>query len=229
MTEFTETTFGFTPTVSFTDFQSIVNYVLYMAQNIPNTYITRTASQLTSQTNPTANGHWYITGSVTIPIGKNLTIPNGRILFIKGNLTMNRGSVLTGNVVVNGNVTLIRSSSSFETVRGTLYLHGDFTTDRRSVFGTSLRPTFIFAEGDVTLGTTYATGYGYFLCHNFDGNDQQVVLTGGVYAMAERKIWSGGLSANPNLNASLFFTQGVPTSILSDGTVNYRFTEPRLD
>ncbi|MBU1141636.1 MAG: hypothetical protein KKG64_03850 [Firmicutes bacterium] len=230
---FIETTFpSLTPETEFTSFQSIVDYI-YSLTLTSGSYVYQLPTVLTNQTNPTVTGHWYINGSVILPKNKSLTIPDNYLLFINGNLTLDENSVLIGKVVINGNLLFKGKTTTLEQPKGTFYVNGDITTSRNSALGTVSRPTFMFAEGDISLANSIS-GYGYFLSQNFNGSLGGVVITGGVYASVLAKISPAGIAANPDLDEDNFYVYGVPTLITTEGgggsgTISFKYTFPKLN
>lgn len=220
-----------TPETTFTDFQSVVSYIrsLAVAQQGFNYYLPR---DLETQWNPTAWWHWYIDGSVNIPKNKNLTVPDGRILVIDGNLFMNENSTIYGNIIVNGNVTLDGKGNSVEAIHGTLYIRGNLVTDKKTDLGTIDRPTFVFAEGDVKLGNQ-TTGYGYFLAQNLIAQQGNIYITGGVYTVITPTIQKN-VAENTYLNYDDFYEFAIPLQIAvestseGEGQVGFIFTTPKL-
>ena len=220
-----------TPETTFTDFQSVVSYIKTLAV-ADNSFTLKYPNDLESQTNPIPTGHWYIDGSVNIPKNKNLTVPDGRLLVIDGDLTMNENSTIYGNVVVNGNLTIKGKGNSTQGIKGTLYVNGDVTTANKTDLGTIERPSFVFAEGDITLGNN-TTGYGYFLSENFTAQQGNIIITGGVYTVFTPTIQKDVLT-NPDLNYDDFFEYGIPTEIAvetepgEEGELGFIFTTPKL-
>ncbi len=220
----------FEPQTEFTDFQSVVTYIRSLAlQN--KGFNDKKPKDLQNQWDPTAWWHWYVDGSVTIPKNKNLTVPDSRTLVIDGNLTMNENSTIYGNVIVNGNVTLLGKKSTTQGIVGTLYVNGDFTSNYKTTLGTIDRPSFIFTEGDVYLGST-TTGYGYFLSTNFYQTGS-LTLTGGVYAVFDPEL-STSVIINENLDFTEFYDYGIPEEIAvepsgdGESTPGFVFTTPKL-
>ena len=227
---FIENTFpNITPQTEFTTFQSIITYVRSLAF-AGQSYSRKTTLFLTN--NPTVSGHWYIDGSVTLSNNVNLTVPSGYLLFIDGNLTMSRGSTITGNVVIDGTLTLnSNSNSTTQYIKGTVYVRSNVYTTRKLGLGTSARPAFVFAEGNITF-TNNVNGYGYFLCDTFDGDSNNAYITGGVYTSVRAYISRNGITAQTNLNVANFYSYAIPDSIgvSSGGTDDspFFYTFPRL-
>ncbi len=220
----------FEPQTAFTDFQSIITYIKSLAEQNKGFNYNR-PRDIERQWDPTAWWHWYIDGDVTIPKGKNLTVPEGRTLVIDGSLTMNENSTIYGNVIVNGNVTLLGKRTTTQGLIGTLYIKGNFTSNFPTSLGTEERPSFVFAEGDVYLGNT-TSGYGYFISTNFQ-QEGSLTLTGGIYAVFTPEL-STAVINNPDLNYEDFYEYGIPEEISvepsSDGetTPGFVFTTPKL-
>lgn len=230
--QYMETNFPWiTPETTFTDFQSVVSYIrsLALAEN-GFTYIL--PATLQNQPNPTANGHWYIDGSVTISDNKSLTVPDGKLLVIDGNLTMNRNSIIYGNVIINGSVTINGQGNSTQAIKGTLYIKTNLTTDKRLDLGTLDRPTFVFAEGNILLGNQ-TTGYGYFLAQNMTAQQGNITITGGVYTVLTPTIQKDVVE-NIDLNYDAFYDYAIPVEIAvestseGEGETGFIFTTPKL-
>jgi hypothetical protein len=221
-----------TPETTFTDFQSVVSYIrsLALAQNGFNYYL---PSALTTQWNPTAWWHWYIDGNVNIPKNKSLTVPDGRLLVIDGNLVMNENSTLTGNIIVNGNVTIKGKGNSTQHLHATLYINGKLTTANKTYLSQDPeRPTFVFAEGDISLGNNN-DGYGYFISDNFSAKQGNINLTGGVYTVYESNIQKE-IDENTVFTAENLFDLAIPETIAveateeGEGETGFIFTTPKL-
>jgi len=221
-----------TPQTEFTDFQSVITYIrtLAIANNGFQRYY---PNDLQTQWDPTAWWHWYIQGSVTIPNNKNLTVPNNRLLVIDGNLTMNQGSTIKGNVVVNGNVIIDGHGNSTQRLEGTIYASGNVTFDKNLSLGTEDRPSFVFSEKDITLSNNI-TGFGYFLSQNFTAKQGNIYLTGGVYTVQNQTI-QRAVEENSNLNTNEFYGYAIPlvidiesTEPGSSVTGQFKYTSPKI-
>lgn len=169
---------------------------------------------------------------MTIPKNKSLTVPDGRMLVIDGDLTMNENSTIYGNVIVNGNVTLIGKGNSVEFIQSTLYMSGNLTTAKSTLLGRIDRPTFVFAEGSITLGNN-TTGYGYFLSNDFTAQQGNIYITGGVYTTLTPTLQNEVLP-NPDLSYEDFYDYGIPEQIAVESTdpvegeIGFIFTTPKL-
>ena len=221
-----------TPQTEFTDFQSVITYIrtLALANNGFQRYY---PNDLESQWNPTAWWHWYIDGSVTIPNNKNLTIPDNRLLVIDGDLTMNRNSIIYGNVVVNGNVVISGQGNSSQGLQGTIYAKGNVNFAKNLIFGLENRPSFVFAELDITLDNII-NGYGYFLCRNFTAKQGNIYIIGGVYTTENQNI-QRAIGEYENLNTDEFYGYAVPTYIEIESTDpnsgftgEFKYTSPKI-
>lgn len=222
-----------TPKTEFTDFDSVMDYFYELSAT--NTPIERKPpSELQNQWDPTAWWHWMITGNVTIPRGKNLTVPNARLLVIDGNLTLERGATLTGNVVVNGNVRFKNQGSSKQYFYGTIYAKGNVIIGANTTFGTIANPSFIFAEGDVTIGNK-SGGHVYVLAENINAQNQgNVEIIGGIYGMSSDNIPDKNLDPFTNFNTNMLYNYAIPTTIAvsssEQGEVedDFVFTNPKV-
>jgi predicted acyltransferase (DUF342 family) len=199
------------------------------------------ASILEKAYNPTA-GNWYVDDDVKIKNIKgkgrrddtirNLTVLEGKILFINGDLEMDEGSKISGNVVINGDLKIKGSGNSIQTIEGTLYVNGDVEIEKNLQLGTIERPTFIFAEGDIEIDK--ANGVGYFLSNNFDVKNNSNI-TGGVYATDEIDWPNGGITANTAFDEdeSKLFDFAIPSTLETEtpdqGTgTTFVYTFPKL-
>jgi len=221
-----------TPETTFTDFQSVISYIRSLAVQYAG-FQYYLPSSLETQWNPTAWWHWYIDGSVNIPKNKSLTVPDGRLLVIDGDLTLNENSTLTGNVIVNGNVTINGKGKSIQNLLGTVYLSGNLVTANKTYLSQDpTRPTFVFAEGDITLGNNNA-GYGYFISNNFTAQQGNIYLTGGVYTVYTSNI-QNDIIENTDFTTEHLFDYAIPETIAVEATstepgeTGFIFTTPKL-
>jgi len=194
------------------------------------TYIKVNPTVLTSQSNPTVNGHWYVNGNVVISDYKNLTIPTGYRLFINGSLTMGRGSTINGNVVVKDNVS-INAKKTYGTLLGTVYMGGFFSTGDYINLGSSSRPCFIISEQDVQLNKV-VSGYGFFISNAFsvDRRGTSIDIIGGVYANQISNLDSYEIQPFTGLNVNNLYSYAIPSEIYSgEGSsgATYIYTKPR--
>ena len=222
-----------TPQTGFMNFVDLVDYYEHLAQTTPH-FEMKTPNDLQNQSNPVVSGRWFINGNVTV---NNLTIPPEYILFIRGNLTLTRHSTITGNVIVDGNVVIQGQGNSQQTARATFYINGHFNAANRLELGNDQRPTFVFAEGDITLGNN-TFGVGYFLSINYDGRHGNTVVEGGVYTLYSSSISPNGISSHENLDPALFDEYFIPTTITVEssgdpgdgsGSLEIRFTSPKIN
>jgi len=213
-----------TPQTEFSSFAQIMSYIDSLSQftNIAPTSISNLAD-------PTVSGHWYVTGNLTIANFKNLTIPDGYLLFINGSLTMNRGSTLSGNVVVLTTVTINGQANTTQTIHGTVYAGGDINLIRKTALGTVSDPTFLISGGKITVGT-HLTGYGFLLSATNDiARNDSVSIYGGVYPPSSN-LDENKLSAYSSLDSSNFFDYALPVTLTdpeSSGETIFKFTAPR--
>ncbi len=229
---FISTTFpSITPQTEFTDFQSIVDYVFALTQS-SGSYSVEPATILTSQstTTQTVYGHWYIEGDLNIQTGKNLLIPEGYLLVVTGNLNLPKNSQVVGNMIINGNLNCSTAKGSTANIRGTFYVGGNATTSLTNSFGIQTQPLFMLAEGTITLGNN-STGYAYFLCNKITGNNKNIVITGGIYAVLPSNINKVVITDNISLDEnSPFYDYALPASIpSSSGGTSFIFTSPKMN
>jgi len=213
----------------FTDIDSIVEYIGELADKSEG-FTKIKAKVLTKSKNPTVNGYWYIDGNLKMRDKRNLTIPEGYILVINGDLKMGEKSTLKGNVIVNGDVTIDGNWRKYETVKATIYLSGSFYGSYRMNLGDEDRPTFIFSEkkiefDDRTYGTAYlladeVEGYSYWSWWGAEST----TIDGGVYSDDKTDI----IAYDSDLDESKLYDYGVAASIESSsgGEGGFLFTNP---
>lgn len=214
---------------SFQDFDSIVDYIFSLTQT--GEYILKSPNDLTGQSNPTSGFYWFIQGDVNMPSNKDLTVPDGQILFIDGDLTMNVNSTLRGNVVVNGAFTTVGQGNSVETVAGTVYVRDSFEAEKKLHLGEEMRPGFILAQGDITL-LTQTSGLGYILGNIINISGQgNLNVTGGIYVVNSEDIPNNRVFPNPNFDESLLFDFALPSGNATGGgqVGGLILTLPRLE
>lgn len=207
-------------------FSETITYVQYLVTQ--GTFLERTPAQLTGQTDPTVDNFWYISGNVSVPNKKNLTILDGYVLVINGNLTMGQNSTFSGIVIVNGNVTINGASNKWETFEGTAYCSGSFLADPKLYLGTSSRPSFVFAMQDITIDENTRND-GYFLSNRFLlVGTKNITITGGIYVTTSAQYPPGGISLNTDLLEVDLFGYGVTKTISSSsGSFSIIYTSPR--
>lgn len=231
--KYMETNFPWiTPETEFTTFQSVIDYIRELALD-DNGFYLYSPSILQDQANPTALGHWYIDGSVVLSNGKDLTIPENRMLVIDGDLTMNRNSTIYGNVVVNGDVNIYGQGNSTQGLQGTIYANGNVEFAKNLTLGTAERPSFVFSEQDIVLDNNI-TGYGYFLSQNFTAQQGNIYITGGVYTVYNTTIQKD-VEDNTTLNTDAFYDYAIPTTIEVEsidpetGVIDeFKYTSPKI-
>jgi len=231
------------PETGFTSFDEIMNYVEDLSMQGVFQY--KTPNDLENQWQPTAWWHWYVDGDVEIETGikrennevRNLTVKDGQILFINGDLTMNAGSTIDGNVVLNGNLKIIGKGNSEQGIEGTIYVNGNVEIDKNLRLGTQEDPSFIFAEGNIML-SNQVSGYGYFLSDSFEGNQGNIDITGGVYVSDGALLPPGGISENTSFTNENLYDYVIPEVITVDPddltdpgeiTTTFKFTFPKLN
>jgi hypothetical protein len=224
-----------TPETGFTSFKQVMDYVEDLAKDSSG-FQYKKPKDLEDQWNPTAWWNWYVDGDVEIekekrgPI-KNLTVPDGQILFINGDLTMNAGSTIYGNVVIDGDLLMKDKGSSIQSIQGTVYVNGDVEIEGNLLLGTEEHPTFIFAEDDIKVDKAY--GVGYFLCDEFDSKNNSDI-TGGVYVTEKADLPTGGIETNTSIDSLMLYDFAIPATIetenpdLGDVGTTFVFTYPKL-
>ncbi len=118
----------------------------------------------------------YVQGEVEIDRNQDLIVSDDSILFIDGNLKLDRDSLVYGNIVINGDVEIERNDIQ---IVATLYIQGDLVISNNLELGTIDRPTFIFVTGDVKISNN-VSGYAYIVADNvIMGNNVNII--GGIY------------------------------------------------
>jgi len=221
------------PSIPFVnDFDNIDDIVSYIKDftDSPGSFTEVDASVLTDQNNPTVSGHWYIDGNVTLSNYDDLTIPEGYILFIDGDLTLKKGAVLTGNVVVNGDLEF-DARSTYGTVEATVYTAGDFFTDDYMYLGTSSRPTFILSEGQIKFKKV-VIGYAFLFSEEkivFDRRGTYINIVGAAYSDSIKNLGTSEIRPNTYLDLDdLYGFAIIPEITTGTGnTTNYLYTNPK--
>lgn len=207
-------------------FSESITYIQYLVSLGYFTQITPT--QLSNQVDPTINGFVYISGNVNIANRKNLTITNGSLLVINGNLTMGQRCIITGTMVVNGNVTINGANNQWETIEATVYSSGSFSTAEKLYLGSVSRPTFLLFMQDIFIDIN-TRNYGYFLSNRFLlGGTKNVDITGGIYVHTSAQ-YPSSITNNTNLNPLLLFDYGIPSQIYSSSSSGFSiiYTSPQ--
>lgn len=212
------------PPTEFTSFYQLMMYIDSLSQ-----FTNKTPTSISNLANPTVTGHWYVTGSLTLSNYKNLTIPDGYLLFINGNLTMNRGSTLSGNVIISGSLIISGLTSTTQYIRGTVYSGGSMSLNQRVDIGTSSRPTFLISDSSITIGTRL-TGYGYLFGTSVRVDKSDIVsLYGGTYP-ADRDLSTSEVMAYASLDSANFYDYAIPVSLTdpnTSGELVFKFTSPK--
>ncbi|XMB73023.1 hypothetical protein RJI07_03705 [Mycoplasmatota bacterium WC30] len=213
---------------SYQDIDDIFAFIQGLTSTSEN-YIEVDKSVLTGSSNPTVNGHWYINDDVLFNKNIDLTIPEGYILFIDGNLTLKDNAILRGNVVVNGNV-LMDTNKTYGTVEATVYTSGNFTADDYTYLGTSARPTFIYSDAVIRFKKV-VLGYGFLLGSEIrvDRRDTTINIIGGTYSAKLTNLDSTEVSPNTSLDIDDLYNFGVSPnlSVSSAGGSGYLYTYPK--
>lgn len=151
--------------------------------------------------------------------GKSLFVAPGKILVITGDLIIEKGATIIGNIVVKGSVSIAKESK----VSATFYVGDTFKTKEKLTFGTKIRPTFVFADDSIEV-SSLTTGTAFFLTLNsFKGTSTTLRITGGVYADPDKtNVKSGSISTyvpDP-VKGTNFFPEAVPNflSVVEGGT-----------
>ncbi len=241
--EYLENTFDFIDTeTEFTSFDDIMAYIEALTIE-GSTFIEKSESDLTNMSEPYVNSYWYIDEPVNLVHSnkknyRNLGVADGKILFINGDLDLSKGTTLTGNIVINGNLDLTSGNyNGYSNLQGTFYVNGDVTLPNSLNLGTVERPTFVFATGHIEL-SNWTDGVGYFLSDSFEGQEGQITIQGGVYSAEKPKLSPRPIESNPDLDESILYDYAIPTQIPIESTgetppgevtTTFKFTYPKLN
>jgi|GEM_PF-1537884 len=164
-----------------------------------NNYTVTAGSTTVDCSTATINNTFYSAGSLNIT-GRAI-LNNLNTLYVNGDLTIGNQAVLTGNVVVNGNVK-IGGGSPVCVLNGNIYATGNITFDNTYMGAGSLYAggdiTFsggsvthtgtIFAEGKLNMGNSFTGAGNLFAGGNitFNGNGMQMTQTQSVCVYSAR-------------------------------------------
>lgn len=210
-----------------TSVTSVVNWVInetdipkYPVNVYQNSYVTTISSDN------------YINKDVVVQNNSRLTVAEGNVMFIKGNLTVQNSSLLEGTFVVTGDV-LIQNNS---TVRATIYIGDDLIVQNSVGFGNQSRPAFLFVADHTmfsyNLPRNTIDSYLYLFTKQFEHIAWETLnIHGGIYAgyYYPRNQYMPP-SVNP-LYADLvslypeFLLLGLPT-LITDGSGGFDSTDP---
>ncbi len=208
-------------------FEAIIEYY----ESLTNDYYERKSpSRIENQSNPTVNNFWFITGDVELD-DQDLTVADGYVLVIDGDLITDGDCNITGNIIVNGDFELNGGKRDDKSVVGTLYVNGDVKISRNTHIGTPSRPSFIIATGDVELANQI-TIYGYFIADDFSGQQGNNFITGGVYTNEEPEVNEKNLEPYTALNPEDLDSYAIATvlSVQSEsGETSFTYTSPKLE
>ena len=174
----------------------------------------------------------YVSSDVELDRDQDLIVSSGNILFIDGNLNMDRDTLLYGNIIINGDVGIDNNDTE---IIATLYINGDLVINNNLTLGTIDRPTFIFVTGDVTIKNNIS-GYAYIIADAIEiGNN--VGIIGGIYTHDEFEHGNNVyIQENLYLDISKLYDFAVPSQIRvpseDDGSSDdsdYIITYPKLN
>lgn len=208
-------------------FDAIIEYY----ESLTNDYYQRKSpSRIENQSNPTVNQFWFITGDVELD-DQDLTVADGYVLVIDGDLTTEGDCNITGNIIVNGDFELGGGRRDDKSIVGTIYVNGDVYISRNTDIGTPSRPSFIIAAEDVELDNQI-TIYGYFIADDFSGKQGNNFITGGVYTNEVPEVNEKNLQPYTNLNPENLGSYAIATvlSVQSEsGETSFTYTSPKLE
>ena len=213
-----------------TSYDDIMDYMGTLADD---GYIDEvTTTELASMNTAIVTEDTYVNADLDLNKNQDLIVSNDSILFIDGDLSLERDALVSGNIVVNGDMNI--DENDIELI-ATLYIQGNLTISNNLDLGTADRPTFIFVSGTVEI-KNIINGYAYIIADRIIlGNN--VNITGGVYAHTEL-IYGNNvyINENPDLDLSTLYGFAVPTQITTasddpDGSTDSDpiYTYPKLN
>lgn len=172
----------------------------------------------------------YIDDDIELKRNRDLIVSDGSILFINGDLNLNRDSLIYGNIVINGDVEIEKNDIE---IVATLYINGDLEISNNLILGTVDRPTFIFVTGDVEIKNN-VSGYAYIIADDIEmGNNVNII--GGVYTHDDFEYGNNVyIEENTVFDISKLYDFAVPTQIRvdsdesDDSDSEFVFTYPKL-
>ncbi len=172
----------------------------------------------------------YIDDDIELKRNRDLIVSDGSILFINGDLNLDRDSLIYGNIVINGDVEIEKNDIE---IVATLYINGDLEISNNLILGTADRPTFIFVTGDVEIKNN-VSGYAYIIADDIEmGNNVNII--GGVYTHDDFEYGNNVyIEDNTLLDISKLFDFAVPTQVRVDSEESdesdseFVFTYPKL-
>ncbi len=210
----------------FSTFQGSMDYLYGLT---PDYYTLKEPSDIENQVNPDVSGYWYVDGDVTLD-NQDLTVAEGRLLVIDGNLETNGNTHITGNFVINGDLIVDGKPRQDRQIIGTFYVDGDVEIARDTIIGSPDRPAFIFANGSISLGNN-VTVYGYIIADSFSGQQGANFIEGGVYTHGDAKL-PKDFEPDEDLTQEDLNDYGVTTSVIVEtqeqGETTFTYTNPRL-
>jgi len=220
---FLETTFpSLTPLTDFTSFTQLFSYISSLSQ----------FSQSPSWSVPTIiNDHYFVTGDYNLSNNSTLTIPDGYLLFIDGNLTMNRNSTLNGNVVVSGDLITYGHKKFIISIHGTVYTGGNILLSQRIQLGLANDPAFLISNGSITTGTQI-TGTGYLFSQTTINtlDLDSLSLIGGMYPKSITPSSNYSISPFTSITSLDLYPYAIPEILYppTDPSESlFKFTYPR--
>ena len=172
----------------------------------------------------------YIDDDIELKRNRDLIVSDGSILFINGDLNLDRDSLIYGNIVINGDVEIEKNDIE---IVATLYINGDLEISNNLILGTVDRPTFIFVTGDVEIKNN-VSGYAYIIADDIEmGNNVNII--GGVYTHDDFEYGNNVyIEENTVFDISKLYDFAVPTQIRvdsdesDDSDSEFVFTYPKL-
>ena len=174
----------------------------------------------------------YVSSDIELERNQDLIVSNGSILFIDGDLDMDRDTLIYGNIIVNGDMEIDNNDTE---IIATLYINGDLEISNNLTLGTIDRPTFIFVTGDVFIKNNIS-GYAYIIADKIEiGNNVDII--GGIYTHDDFEYGNNVyIQENISLDISKLYDYAVPNQIRvpsedddSSNDSDYIITYPKLN
>ncbi len=215
---------------NFQSYQEIFDYIYDLTQTT-STFKTITPQAFENLNTHTLLENYYITGNLRFNKGGNIIVPEGKILFIDGDVVLSNNSLIDGIVVINGKLD-VKTARGDSALTATIYASGDISFDSSLLLGTAIRPTFIFTDGKVTFKDNVLS-YGFVIAEEvtFKNANVNIDMTGGVYADTINNLDDSQIDRNYTIDDVEILDLGVvnetvitPDSDVHQGSV---YTNPK--
>ena len=214
----------------FQNYQEIFDYIYDLTQTT-STFKTITPQAFENLNTNTLLENYYITGDLQFNKGGNIIIPDGKILFIDGDVVLSNNSLIEGIVVINGKLD-VKTARGDSALTATIYASGNISFDSSLLLGSATRPTFIFSDGKVTFKDNVLS-YGFVIADEvtFKNSNVNIDMTGGVYAETINNLDESQINVNYTIDDIDILDLGIvnetvitPDSEIYQGSV---YTSPK--